>query len=87
MIRNIFRKAGEAIRSTISKLKPAFLTDAPAERNISLRERRYDLACLLVKRKLGAAFFTRQLNPKTRKKRVESLRKWERELASEKGWI
>lgn len=42
---------------------------------------------LLIKHKLGRAYFTRGLSPRTRRARVASLTRGQRYIAQERGWI
>lgn len=67
-------------------LDPRDLDAVPLSR-LSRKDKDLTLPAFKVKRKLGPAFFTRGMNPRTRHARVSGLTADERALAREHGWI
>lgn len=79
----------DAIRKGFKKARDLFapLFAAKGESTPTQNEMRLDADEWLVKKKLGKAYFTKQLNPNTRNARIASLNQAETELAQARGWV
>lgn len=80
---NPFKRVGKWIKSAALALVGLAETPEPT----SKKEQDLPSNAFIVKHKLGGSFFTRQLNPKTRQRRISNLTNEERQIARAQGWI
>lgn len=62
-------------------------TDIPFIGHLSKKDRLLTVNEIGVKRKLGRSFFSKQVNPRLKSRRVRELTGDERAIARERGWI
>jgi len=77
------KRAAEYVSNKHGERTPIVLSDT----NVSVKEKELRVDAFSVKRKLGRAWFTKRLHPRTRRHRLASLTCQEARIARELRWI